>query len=148
MVSILESVADFAPMTTDTRFHIEKARQALASQICHQYADDERILHVLTLDSSLEQKIFDSKATNSLGDIFAALEPSVQNAWMKSLWKSVHAVKDRGFYPVILTSPPVRYLVKTALDRELPEVAVLSIAEIVPEYKIEYVGVVVLGEEQ
>jgi len=148
MVSILESIADFAPLTTDTRFLIEKARQALSSQICHQYADENRALHVLTLDPSLEQKIVDSKAQSSSGDIFAALEPTVHSAWIRTLGKSVRAVHDQGFYPVILCSFQARYLVKTALDRELPEVAVISVAEIAQDYTVESIGIIALEQEQ
>jgi len=97
MVSILEAIADFAPLTTDTRFLIEKARQALGNQLCHQYADENRTLHVLTLDPSLEQKIVDSKAQNSSGDISAALEPSLHSAWIRILGRSVKAVHDQGY---------------------------------------------------
>jgi flagellar biosynthesis protein FlhA len=142
MVSILESIADFAPLTTDTRFLIEKARQALSSQICHQYADENRALHVLTLDPSLEQKIVESKAQSSSGDVFAALEPAMHSAWVRALGKSVRAVRDQGFYPVILCSFQARYLVKTALDRELPEVAVISVAGIGQDYSVESRGII------
>ena len=147
MVSILESIADFAPLTTDTRFLIEKARQALASQICHQYADEERILHVLTLEPSLEQKIVDSKAQSSSGDIFSALEPALHSALIRTLGKSVRAVHDQGYFPVILCSYQARYLVKTALERELPEVAVLSVAEIAQDYTVESIGIIKLEQE-
>jgi flagellar biosynthesis protein FlhA len=148
MVSILESIADFAPLTTDTRFLIEKARQALGNQICHHYADENRVLHVLTLDPLLEQKIVESKAQNSSGDIFSAMEPALHSAWIRTLGKSVRAVHDQGFFPVILCSYQARYLVKTALERELPEVAVLSVAEIVQDYTVESVGIIKLEQDQ
>jgi flagellar biosynthesis protein FlhA len=61
MVSILESIADYAPVSKNIWFLTEKARQALASQICQQYADEDKRLRVLTIDSSLEQRIIDSK---------------------------------------------------------------------------------------
>jgi flagellar biosynthesis protein FlhA len=148
MVSILESIADFGPLTTDTRFLIEKARQALSSQICHQYADEDRVLHVLTLEPSLEQKIVESKAQNSSGDIFSALEPALHSAWIRALGTAVRSVHDQGLFPVILSSYQARYLVKTALERELPEVAVLSVAEIAQDYKVESVGVIALEQGQ
>jgi flagellar biosynthesis protein FlhA len=144
MVTILESIADFAPITTDTRFLIERARQALGRQICHQFADDNRTLHVLTLDQSLEQKIADSKAPTSSGDYISAMEPNVHKDWIRALGKSVRAVHDQGYFPVILCSFQARYLVRTALERELPEVAVLSVAEIAQDYTVESVGVISL----
>jgi len=148
MVSILEAIADFAHLTTNTRFLIEKARQALSSWICQQYADEDRTLHVLNLEPSLEQKIIDSEAKDSSGDIFSALEPSIHSAWIRTLGRAVRAVHDKGYYPVILCSGQARYLVKTALDRELPEVAVLSAAEIAVDYKVESVGIISLDNGQ
>ena len=44
--------------------------------------------------------------------------------------------------PVILCSESARYLVKTALDRELPEVAVLSVPEIAQDFAVESIGVI------
>ena len=59
MVVILETLADYAGVTKDPVFLAEKCRQALGRQICLQYADQDRTLRVLTIDSSLEQKIID-----------------------------------------------------------------------------------------
>ncbi|MCL2006745.1 MAG: flagellar biosynthesis protein FlhA [Treponema sp.] len=148
VVSILESIADYAPLTTDTRFLIEKARQALSNQICHQYADENRVLHVMTLDPSLEQKIVDSKAQTQTGEIFSAMEPGLHSAWIRALGRSVQASHDHGYFPVILCSYQGRYLVKTAMERELPEVAVLSVAEIAQDYIVESIGVIALEAEK
>ena len=147
MVSILEAIADFAPLTMDTRFLIEKARQALSSQICHQYASEDRTLHVLTLEPSLEQRIVDSKAQDGSGDIFAALEPALHTLWIRAVGKAVRAVHDQGYFPLILCSFQARYLVKTALERELPEVAVLSVSEIAQDYSVQSIGVIRLEEQ-
>jgi flagellar biosynthesis protein FlhA len=142
MVSILEALADFSHLTKDTRFLTEKSRQALGSQICLQYADEERRLHVLTIDPTLEQKIMESKVQNSSGESFAALEPGLHKAWISALTRSVSAVRKQGYLPVILCSESARFLVKTALDRELPEVAVLSVPEIVQDFTVESIGVI------
>jgi flagellar biosynthesis protein FlhA len=149
MESILESIADFAPITTNTRFLIEKARQALSSQICHQYADEDRKLHVLTLDPALEQVILESKVQNSSGDIYSALEPGLHRRWIDALSRSIAAVKKQKYWPVILCmSESARYLVKTALDLELPGVVVLSQPEIARDYIIESIGMIRLEQEK
>jgi flagellar biosynthesis protein FlhA len=54
----------------------------------------------------------------------------------------VEAVRKQGFMPVILCSEAARYLVKTALERELPEVAVLSVPEIMQDFTVESIGVI------
>ena len=142
MVTILEAIADFSRLSADIRFITEKSRQALASQICRQYADDDRFLHVMTLDPGLEQKIIESKIPNSHGDVEAALEPSLYRAWIENLGNAVNAVSKQGYQPVLLCSEAARYLTRTLLDRELPQVAVLSIHEIAPEFKVESIGVI------
>ncbi|GAB6392391.1 MAG: flagellar biosynthesis protein FlhA [Treponematales bacterium] len=146
LVTILEAIADYAPLTRDTRFLIEKARQALGGQICGRFADEKRMLHVLTLDPDLEKKIVDSKVETSSGDSYAALEHSVQQKWVIALSRSVAAVQQQGYMPVILCSEAARYLTRTALEKELPETAVLSVPEIAQDYTVESVGVIRIEE--
>jgi flagellar biosynthesis protein FlhA len=140
-VSILEAIADFAPVSRNTRLLTEKARQALKSQICHQYADDSRVLHVLTVDQALEQKIIDSSLETSAG-IISAMDPQSHTAWIKALSQSVSAVREQGWAPVILCSEAARYLIKNSTERELPELAALSVPEITPDVTLESVGTI------
>ena len=147
MVSILESIADYAPVSKNIWFLTEKARQALASQICHQYVDDDRRLRVLTLDPSLEQRIIDSKYETPSG-IVCALDPPTQKGWIKAVVKAVTAVKEKGWMPVILCSEQARFLVKNSTDRELPDLAVISVPEIVPEVIPEAVGIIKIEDSQ
>jgi len=141
MVSILEAIADYAPVSKNTWFLTEKARQSIASQICQQYADDDHRLRVLTIDPSLEQRIIDSKYETPSG-IVSALDPPSHKSWIKAVSKAVTAVKEKGWMPVILCSEQARFLVKNSTDRELPDLAVLSVPEIVPEVIPEAVGMI------
>ena len=141
MVSILESIADYAPVSKNIWFLTEKARQALASQICSQYADDDRRLRVLTIDPSLEQKIIDTKYETPSG-IISAMDPPSQKMWINAVSKAVTAVKEKGWMPVVLCSEQARFLVKNSTDREMPDLAVLSVPEIVPEVIPEAVGMI------
>jgi flagellar biosynthesis protein FlhA len=141
MVSILEAIADYAPVSKNIWFLTEKARQALGSQICHQYADDDRRLRVLTIDPALEQKIIDSKYETPSG-LVSAMDPPGHQAWIKAVSKAASAVKGKGWLPVILCSEQARFLVKNSTDRELPDLVVLSVPEIVPGIIPEAIGVI------
>jgi flagellar biosynthesis protein FlhA len=141
MVTILEALADYAPLTHDSRFLTEKARQALGRQICHKYADDDRVLHVLTIDPALEQKIVEAKVETSSG-VLSALEPSLQRAWIKALSRSTAAIQEHGYLPVIVCSEQARFLVKSSAEREMPELAVLSVPEIVSDVTLESLGTI------
>jgi len=140
-VSILEAIAEYAPVSRRTWVLVEKVRQALASQICQQYADDDRRIRVLGIDPALEQKIIDSKHDTPTG-IISALDPMLHKAWIKAVCKAVAAVKEKGWMPVILCSERARYLVKSSTDRELPDLAVLSALEISQEFILEMAGMI------
>jgi flagellar biosynthesis protein FlhA len=144
LVSILEAIADFAPASKNIRFLTEKARQALGSQICDQLTDENKCLHVLTLDQSFEEKIVASGVETSSG-LIAALEPQTRSAWIKALSRAVSSVREQGWTPVVLCSETARYLVKNSTDRELPELVVLSVPEIVPGLNVESVGIIKLA---
>jgi flagellar biosynthesis protein FlhA len=141
MVSILEAIADYAPVSKNVRLLTEKARQALGSQICHQYADEDHRLHVLTIDRGLEEKIIQSKYETS-SEVIAALDPPTQGAWIQAVNKAAAAVKDQGWMPVILCSEAARYLVKNSTDREIPDLVVVSVPEIAQDVTVESIGVI------
>lgn len=144
-VAILEALADYAPATRESGFLTEKARQALGRQICLQYADDAKVLRVLTLDPSLEQKIVESRVETASG-VVSGLEPAIQRAWIRALSRMVSAVHDQGIIPVILCSEAARALVKSSSDRELPDLVVLSVPEIVNDVTVESVGEIRMEE--
>ncbi|MDR0289567.1 MAG: flagellar biosynthesis protein FlhA [Treponema sp.] len=141
MVTILEAIAEYAPLSKNAGFLTEKARQALGSQICHQYADTDHRLRVLTIAPELEQKIIESKYETSSGSV-CALAPPIQAAWIKAVSKAAAAVKSKGILPVILCSEQARFLVRNSTDRELPDLAVISVPEITPDIIPEAVGVI------
>jgi flagellar biosynthesis protein FlhA len=139
MPAILEALADYSPVTRNVQFLTEKARQALARQLCLQYADDEKVLRVLTVEPSLEQKIIASKVETSSG-IISAMDPPLQNAWIRALSRAITAVNEHRWLPVILCSEPARFLVRSSTSRDMPGLIVLSVQEIANEITVEAVG--------
>lgn len=139
MVVILETLADYRPVTKDSTILIEKVRQSLARQICLQYVDDARTLHVLTIEPALVQKIVESRVDTVNGPI-AALEPAEQRSWIRSLTRSVTSVQQAGYLPIILCPEEARILVKSSTEREISELVVLSVPEIANDIKVEAIG--------
>ena len=140
IVAILKVISYYVPFSKKLWFIIEKCRQTLGSQICHKYADNNRILRVLTIDPVLEKKILNSK-TETLSEINSALNPSDQKIWGNAVRKAAIEAIDKGWKPVILcSSEQMRRLVKDSLRQSIPNFGVLSIGEITPEIIIDCVG--------
>jgi flagellar biosynthesis protein FlhA len=146
MVAVLETIADYAGITKDVGFLVEKVRQTLGRQLCLQYADDKKVLRVLTLEPSLERRIIDSKTETARGTI-AALEPEVHRAWMTAVANAVRSVQDQGHTAIVLCSEAARSLVRSSTIREVPHLVVLSAAEMVPDVTLESLGQISLGEQ-
>ncbi len=136
MVTILETLADFASVTKEPTFLVEKVRQSLARQICLSYADDDKRIHVMTVAPSLERRIVESRVETASG-IVPGLPPDVQRRWINALTNAVHNVQQLGYQPVVLCSEAARPLIKASARREIPDLAVLSVPEIVSDVRIE-----------
>ena len=54
--------------------------------------------------------------------------------------RAVPAVQQKGWFPVILCSEAARALVKSSTEREIPDLVVLSVPEIVSDVRVEAVG--------
>ena len=147
-IVILETLADFRPITSDVSILVEKVRQALGRQICLQYADENKTLHVLTVEPSLAQKIVESRIDTVNGPM-AALEPSEQRMWIRSLIQAVTTVQKSGFLPIVLApEASARILIKNSTDREIPDLVVLSIPEISKDIKVEVIGEIKLEQDK
>ncbi len=139
MVTVLETLSDYAAVTKDVGFLVEKVRQALGRQICLQYADEGKTLKVLTIEPVLEQKIIDARVETG-GQAVCALEPELQRKWVKAVSQAVHAVQETGLFAIVLCSEAARALVRSSTEREIPDLTVLSVPEIVPDMNVEAVG--------
>ena len=147
-IVILETLADFRPITSDVSLLVEKVRQALGRQICLQYADENKPLHVLTIEPSLAQKIVESRIDTVNGPM-AALEPSEQRMWIRSLIQAVTTVQKNGFLPIVLApEASARILIKNSTDREIPDLVVLSIPEISKDIQVEVIGEIKLEQDK
>ena len=139
VVAILETLADFATVSKDLGFLIEKVRQALGRQICLQYADDDKNIRVITIASDIEEKIVESRVETTTGFV-AALAPEIQKKWVNAVANTVKNVQNMGDLPIILCSEAARPLVKSSTIREIPDLVVLSVPEISKEIKVESIG--------
>jgi flagellar biosynthesis protein FlhA len=143
-VSILETMCDYAAITKKTDVLVEKVRQRLGRQICLQYADEKKTIHVLTIEPYFVEKL-DASRVETINGPIAALEPSDQRNWISALSASIVAVQEKGYLPIILAPEAVRILIKSSTEREMPNLVVLSVPEIDKEIRIESLGEIKVG---
>lgn len=140
MVTILETLADYAPTTNDTDMLTEYVRQALGRAISKRFMKEKKS-SVITLDPKLEQIIMDSVQKTETGS-FLNLEPGLINSIINNLSKQVQKLMNLGQQPIILASPIVRLYFKRLVEQSIPGLVVLSYNELDPDIQVQAVGTV------
>ncbi|HHX87765.1 MAG TPA: FHIPEP family type III secretion protein, partial [Firmicutes bacterium] len=147
LVTILEELADQARVTKDIDMLTELVRQALRRTITRQYASPEKSLSVISLDPELENEMANSLKNTSKG-IMPVLNPLKFRQLIANLGELLEALERKGSAsPVILTSPGIRLPFRRLVEGYFPQVAVLSVSEILPEIKVESAGVIKVNED-
>ncbi|MBU0687668.1 MAG: flagellar biosynthesis protein FlhA [Candidatus Margulisbacteria bacterium] len=141
--TILERLADYAHLSRDINVLAEYVRQSLARQICEDYTDKDGVITVVTIDPSLEETMIGSIHQSEYGS-FLALDPSVGEKILVQISNNASNFKRMKLSPVILCSPRLRPHFKRFIERSFPDVAVLSYNEIVPQVKVQSIGMISL----
>jgi flagellar biosynthesis protein FlhA len=140
MVTIIETLADYAPVTKDTDMLTEYVRQSMRRSITKRFIIDMQA-KVITLDAVLEQTIMDSVQQTEYGS-YLNLEPNIAQRIISNLLKEVQKLASTGEQPIILASPVVRLYFKRMTEQVAPGLVVLSYNELDPLVEVQSVGVV------
>jgi len=144
MVTILETLGDYAALTKDTEMLTEYVRQRLKRVITERFITGKSA-KVITLDSRVEDLILDSIRQNEQGS-YLAIEPSSVQKIRNSLVKLINNLNMRGITPIVLTSPMVRMYFRKVIEDYISFLPVLSYSELEPGIEVQSVGMVTLNE--
>jgi len=145
LLTILETLADWAPQTKDPDVLTEYVRQNLARSICKQYEDGEGRISVITLDPHLEQEISGS-IKHKEHTSYIELKPEIIQKIINKLTPLVRKSTSLSYQPIVLISPNIRPYFKRITERFIPSLVVLSYNEIIPEIKIKSIGTLNIHE--
>ncbi|KAF0122598.1 MAG: flagellar biosynthesis protein FlhA [bacterium] len=135
LVTIFETLIDWAPSTKDTELLTEYVRQSLSRYITKQYISPDGNIYVITLDPEFERAI--SHAVEAGG----AISPEIVNKLMRSIETAITEGRFKGPQPIILCSTQARRFLRKIIERFIPSLVILSNAEISPSVKLSTTGV-------
>lgn len=143
LLTILEVLADYAPLTKDPDILTEYVRQGLARSITKRYREQDGALYVLTLDTKLEESIAESIERTEQAT-YLALDPQAAERLVRRLQQAGERCAALNHQPILLTTPAVRGPLRRVIERFLPSFTVLSHSEIAPQTAVHSLGVVSL----
>ncbi len=145
MVTILETLADYAPSTKDTDVLTEYVRNALSKIIYKNYLDESGVIRGIMLDPQLENMLIENLNQNKGAGL--NLPPDILKVLFQQVKEATDRMTNNGYTPLILTSPMIRLNFKRLIEVAFPQVAVLSYNEIPAEVEIQTTGIVSLHNE-
>ncbi len=146
LLTIVETLADFAPAGKDPDLLTEYVRQRIAKGMLAPFLQPGKKLQVITLDRRLEE-VFTKNVKRTEHGTYLALEPALVSEFVGAVSKQVDKLITLNTQPVLMTSPVLRRHVRRLLEPTLATVAVVSHAEIVDDINLQAVGKVSLKNE-
>jgi flagellar biosynthesis protein FlhA len=141
LLTILETIGDWAPMTKDIDTLTEHVRHSLSRTITNIYQTEEGNIPVIALDQNAEKAISDSIQKTDQGS-YLSLEPEDAQNIMNSLAKMTERFSTINQQPIVLCSAQIRSHFKKFIDRFIPNLVVLSYNDIVSSARIQSLGTV------
>lgn len=143
MRTIVETLTEFATQTQDANDLTAQVRVALGRAIVQQIFPNGNELAVMTLDNKLERLLM--QTLQGHGADGASMEPGLADTLALQTEVAAQHQQQLGLTPVLLVPGPLRALLARFLRRTLPQVKVLSHAEL-PESKTIRVTSLVGGQ--
>ena len=141
LLSIFETMADYATSTRDTDILTEYVRQSLKRAISSKYFPGSDTTSVVTLDPKMEQEIMASVKQTEQG-AYLTLDPETTKSLMSSVEGEVKKLENLGKNPIVITSPIVRMYFKRLTEDYFRDLIVVSYNEVDTNVELQSVGMV------
>jgi flagellar biosynthesis protein FlhA len=128
MRTIIETLSEHAPQMPSPEDLTAMVRIALGRAIVQQIFPSAAELSVMTLDNRLERLLLQALQTS--GADGAGIEPGLADTLAMQAAQAARQQEQMGLTPVLLVPQPLRALLSRFLRRTLPQLKVLSHAEL------------------
>ena len=141
LLTVFETLADYAPTTRDTDILTEYVRQSLKRSISSKFFPQNETVSVVTLDPKIEQEIMASVKQTEQG-AYLTLDPETSKKIIAATGAEIKKLENLGKAEIIITSPIVRVYFKRLTEEYYKDLVVISYNEIDSNVELQSVGMV------
>ncbi len=145
MLTIVETLADQGQATKSPDYLTEFVREKLSRSIVKSYMDSKGTLNVLTLDPQTDRMVQESIRQTESGT-YLAMNPISAQKLVNNINTTIDNVILTEGQPVLLVTPAVRPHLANLITRFVPNVAVISQAEIPSDIRLQAVGSIAIEQ--
>jgi flagellar biosynthesis protein FlhA len=140
LLTVLETLANYAPTQKDPDMLTEYVRIALARTITQRLSTNSE-MEVLTMEPVLEDTLLRSYQRSDTGPSLQ-LEPGMYEKLVKGVQAAIEKTVFNSGQPILLCHPLIRSLLKKQIERYVPNLMVISANEIASFARVRLVGAV------
>lgn len=144
MLTIVETLADYAPLTKDSDLLTEYVRHKLSRSIISPYIGEDGVLSLITMAQDAEDVLQKGIQKTEHG-AYLSIDPKVADPIINSIREEAEKAMAKNIQPILLTSPTVRRHLKKMVDHFVPSLMVLSQSELLSDMKFKSIGEVSLS---
>jgi flagellar biosynthesis protein FlhA len=144
MLTIVESLADYASLTKDPDLLTEYVRHRLARSFISPHVDETGVLNLFTLNQEVEDTLVRGIHKTEHGT-YLSVEPGIADALVRSIKKTAETAMVKNLQPILVTSPQLRRHLKKMVEHFVPSLMVLSQTELLSDMKFKSMGEVKLN---
>ncbi len=146
LATIIETVSDYAPASSEADVLAEYTRMSLKRQITELYKDKDGRINVFTIDPALEQALADSIQNTKQG-LMLLIDPVMTEKLLEQMARQVDVLQAAGQRPVCICSPNIRLALRRLVEASSPNLSVVSYNEILSNVELVSTGMVRLQDD-
>jgi type III secretion protein V len=138
---ILEALSQVAPTDKDPLNLTEFVRAQMRRTISYGLTLGRPDLGVYLLDPTIEDTVRGAVSRTSAGS-YLTLAPAAARDIVEAVRRAMSPDLESGSTPVLMTHPDIRRFVRKLIENDMPQVKVVSFAELLPEVTLQPVATV------
>lgn len=144
LLTIIETLADYAPLTKDPDLLTEYVRHKLSRSIISPYIDEDGTLKLITMAQDVEDILIKGVQKTEHGS-YLSIDPRFADPIINSIREETEKAMSQNIQPILLTSPLIRRHLKKMINNFIPSLVILSQSELLNDMRFKSIGEVQLG---
>lgn len=144
MLTIVETLADYSPLTKDPELLTEYVRHKLSRSFISPYIGEDGVLKLITMAQDVEDLLQQGIQKTEHGS-YLSIDPKVADPIITSIKKESEKAMAKNIQPILMTSPTIRRHLKKMVEYFVPSLMVMSQSELISDISFKSIGEVSLS---
>ncbi|MGW8324283.1 MAG: flagellar biosynthesis protein FlhA [Desulfobacterales bacterium] len=144
LLTIVETLADCAPLTKDPDLLTEYVRNKMSRSIISPHIGEDGYLKLITMSQDVEDILLKGIQKTEHGS-YLSVDPNIADSIISSIKKEAEKAMSKNIQPILLTTPVIRRHLRKMIEYFVPSLMVLSQSELLNDIGFKAIGKVKLS---